>query len=401
MTPFEEIFCTYNGVTHVGPRPGLAFPNRPIVGDLTQFMNADPLNPCNCAGFFAPNTPAVPANCAMSPHEKTIMLNADMVQNFPITAQSGTNNVLDTPALDIGTGVDAELCGVAVTHAFSQIAPRPPRFNSNEAVNNLRLVFPETVVGNRRQGFGCVTNTIGDVPSLGIAYAELNQQQMHSSLLPKDPTNTAVSLWATVQSFLSRSLGGCLEGISTFNGHFAPYGGSIKHPSSLGSYIGDNTVPVCTDPTPLFGNGKDNFYREFEIAFTKMTTVGYTYAHTFNPPSVTTFTDSRGLALVPPLPSVVNSAINGISVFINPATGTPQNINMVASGDGKLGSLSDIDLGSSSCKTTFPIQCYPGLPTVAPTKAPTSLPSTKPTKAPLSKKPTKAPVTKRPTKAPI
>ena len=393
LTLLEEVFCTYNGVTHVGPRPTLEAPDTPILGTFfNSLMNTDPLNPCNCAPFFAAPNRALPANCAMAPHGKTIMLNADMVQAFPITAQSGQNNVLNTPALEIGLGVDVELCGKKVTDLSSQIAPRPPRLNTNQRVNNNNLVFPEAVFSATEtisaQGFGCVSNTIGDGPSLGPR-ATLNKQTLHSSLLPKDPTNTAVSLWETVQSFMTLSLGGCLEGISTFNGHFAPYGGSVKIPLPAGSYIGNNAIGTqCTDPTPQFLNGRDNFYREFEIAFTKMSTVGYTYSHTFNPPTVTSYTDLTGQAEVPPLPAVINNAINGISVFIDPATGTAKSINMVASGDGKLGRLFDANLGSSSCTTDYPTPCY-------------SAPSVKPTKAPISKKPTGKPVTKRPTRAPV
>ena len=74
MTPLEEIFCTYNGVTHTGPLPLATAKGNPIVAvpgtlGLTEFMDAaDPLNPCNCASFFAiPNEP-IPPFCAMAPH---------------------------------------------------------------------------------------------------------------------------------------------------------------------------------------------------------------------------------------------------------------------------------------------------------------------------------------------
>ena len=385
LTANEELFCTYKGVTHIG---GPA----QTMGNLASFATPnDPLNPCNCVEFFAvPNNP-LPANCAMTPHPKTIMLNSDMVQAFPITAQSGQVNVLDTPALNVGHGVDVELCGPVVTN-FGDAVNAPLRFNTNEAVNNNHLVFPSSVVVADgtiiQQGLGCVQNTVGNAPNMGGAGLG-NNQTMHSSLLPKDPTNTAVSLWETVQSFMTASLGACVEGISTFNGHFAPYGGSIKHPLPAGSYIGDNSVAaLCTDPVPPMGNGRDNFYREFEIAFTKMTTVAYTYSHTFSPPTVTTYIDNTPLTFVPPQPPASNTAINGISVFIDPATGTAKSINMVASGNGKLGRLFDANLGSSSCTTAYPTPCL-------------NTPSVKPTKAPLSKKPTKAPVSKKPTRAPV
>ena len=67
--------------------------------------------------FTAPSEP-LPVNCAMTDHEKTIMLNADMVQTFR------GNHVLDVPALDIGSGVERGIVRTSVTHPFSQIAPR-------------------------------------------------------------------------------------------------------------------------------------------------------------------------------------------------------------------------------------------------------------------------------------
>ena len=418
LLPTAEIFCTYNGVTHVGPpapKNGDAG-----VGFLTLFQNVDPLNPCNCAEFFTVPSNPVPGNCTMIPHAKTIMLNADLAPNFPMTSQAGTNNVLDTPALALGTGVDGEFCGHLATNLGSQTAPIPAQFNTNEAVANFDLVFSAAVVGPTgaaiNQGFGCVQNSIGDAPSLGAAGAG-NVQTLHSSLLPKDPTNTAVSLWETVNSFVDFTLGACVEGISTFNGHFAPYGGSVKRPLAPGSFIGDGATAICNDPTPKMNNGRDNFYREFEIAFTKMTTVGYTYTHTFSPPTITTFTDNAPLALAKPRAAVVNDAINGVSVFTDPVTKTVKPITMVASGNGKLGLLFEFPIGSSSCKTAYPNPCYfmpsaapsiaptsakPSItPSDAPSKAPSAKPSVKPTKAPLSKKPTKAPISKKPTGAPI
>ena len=387
LTLNSELFCKYNGITHIGG------PDQ-TMGDLASFATpADPLNPCNCVEFFAvPNNP-LPANCAMTPHPKIIMLNSDMVQSFPITAKSGQTSVNDSPALNIETGIDGELCGPIVTN-FEDAVNAPLRFNTNEAADNNHLVFPGQVVAPDgkiiNQGLGCVQNTIGNVPNLGGAGLG-NNQTLHSSLLPKDPTNTAVSLWETVQSFMTVSLGACVEGISTFNGHFAPYGGSVKRSLPTNSYIGDNSVPaLCTDPVPPMGNGRDIFYREFEIAFTKMTTVAYTYSHTFSPPTVTTYVDKAPLTFITPGLPVNNTAINGISVFINPSTGTAQSINMVASGNGKLGILFDANLGRSSCTTTYPNPCF-NSPSVRPTKAPVS---TRPTKAPISKKPTQAPVRK-------
>ena len=96
LTGNLEIFCTNNGVTHTGPLPfnPPKGKRQPIVAEpgtagLNAFMDSDPLNPCNCAAFFAanPGSDPLPPNCAMAPHPKTIMLNADMVQNFPITSQ--------------------------------------------------------------------------------------------------------------------------------------------------------------------------------------------------------------------------------------------------------------------------------------------------------------------------
>ena len=287
-----------------------------------------------------------------------------------MSAQGGVNNVVDSPALNMGAGLHGELCAPSATNIGIATAPRPPRFNTNQAVNNNNLVFPGPVLVDGRstsQGFGCVTNTVGHPPNFPRG---VNRQTERSSLLPKDPSNTAVSLWATVQSFLSIPLGGCLEGISTFNGLMNPYGGSVKNALPARGFIGKNvdsfavgsinaiTAAQCTDPTPLYANGRDNFYREFEIAFTKMTTVGYTYARTFRPPTRTTFTDRTPLALVPPGPAIVNNAINGIAVYRNPLNGgETQSIRVVASGNGKLGRLTDINLGSSSCTTAYPTSC--------------------------------------------
>ena len=373
----NQVFCTTgtgaNAVTHVGPLPN------PLTGAISagnlrrNFGNRlQPLNACNCAPFFAIPSVALPANCAMAPHPKTIMLNADMVQHFPISSQTGVTNVVDTPALAIGTGLKGELCGPVVTNLASQAAPRPRRFNTNQAVNNNNLVFPAPVIdanGNIfNQGFGCVGNTVGNTPNLGGVGAG-NVQTQHSSLLPKDPTANGVSLWATMSSLMSFPLGGCLEGISTYNGLMNPYGGSVKNP--VNGFVGKNvasfpvgaaqaiTLAQCTDPAPAFGNGRDNFYREFEIAFTKMTTVGFTYSHTFTAPTVRRFVDNAPLTLVPPGPAVTNTAINGLNVFRNPlARNAVQSITVTASGAGKMGvTLRDINLGRSTCVTAYPAAC--------------------------------------------
>ena len=41
------------------------------------------------------------------------------------------------------------------------------------------------------------------------------------------------------------------------------------------------TTASCVPATPPNGEGRDNFYREFEVAWVKMTTVGFNYKHTF------------------------------------------------------------------------------------------------------------------------
>ena len=90
-------------------------------------------------------------------------------------------------------------------------------------------------------------------------------------------------------------------------------------------FVGENAlsggaVVACIEATRPFGEGRDNFYREFEIAFVKMVTVGFTYSHTFK----------------------LERVINGVR---RPQTGPVLvSVPVTASGNGKLGRLTDIIL---------------------------------------------------------
>ena len=292
--------------------------------DLIPFTNAaDLTNTCNCAQFFA-----IPAlideavlnarGCATLPHPKTIMLNADMVQNFPMSGKPGAKVLLNLQLsgpgaiANLGKGDIGELCGPRVVNGLA--AASNGILNSNEApTKNKNLVFPSPVIAgtNRLQGFGCIKNSKGNAANfIGVA----NQQIARSSLLPTDPNDVSVSLWATVQSFMSLGVAGsCINGVSIYNNpldgirnpytsnkkttapaipvvlDYSTYSGSVVLPIDPATrFIGENALngllptDVCTEATPPNGEGRDNFYREFEVAWVKMTTVAYDYIHTFS-----------------------------------------------------------------------------------------------------------------------
>jgi hypothetical protein len=278
------------------------------------------------------------------------MLNADMVQNFPISAAGGVKNLISSGAgilNDIGTGVFGELCAPFVVSQNPATPPASGRLNSNIGTANTQLTFPEpvlitlTTVAN--QGFGCVSNSVGNPPHfLGMN----NVQNVASTLLPKDPNKSAVSLWATVQQFLTLPLPGtCIEGISVYNNpldgstnpytgalqtavpNYDTYSGRVVVKTARGGFIGQNgenglvtneltgVTAGCTDATPPNGEGRDNFYREFEVAWVKMVTVGFRYSHSF---------------------SSIQRIMNGVVSSVT--------IPYTAPGNGKLGALHNIVL---------------------------------------------------------
>ena len=350
----EVIFCVTNGVTRYTTRTLEVDPSGAWT-TLSPFANSlDPTNGCNCAQFFAippmlDTTILIARGCAMAPHPKTVMLNADMVQNFPISAVGGVKNLVSSGAgviNNIGTGVFGELCAPFVVAANPATPPAAGILNSNIAVANTKLTFPQPVAaitGVSTQGFGCVQNSVGNPPNfIGVA----NVQNVASTLLPKDPNNPAVSLWATIQQFMTVPVAGsCIEGISVYNNpldgttnpytgarqtavpNYGSYSGRVVSPGTAGSFIGRNglngltTDPAtgvtagCTEATPPNGEGRDNFYREFEVAYVKMVTAGFTYSHSF---------------------SAVQRIMNGVVSSVT--------VPYTAPGNGKLGPLFDIIL---------------------------------------------------------
>ena len=352
----EVIFCVTNGITHYTTRTLEVDPTGAWTS-LSRFTNRlDTTNGCNCVQFFSIPPLLDPAiltsrGCALGPHPKSLMLNADMVQNFPISATGGVKNLISSGAgiiSNVGTGVFGELCAPFVVAANPATPPALGRLNSNVAAANTRLTFPQPVfaalVGVSTQGFGCVSNSVGNPANfIGV----VNVQNAASTLLPKDPNNPAVSLWATVQQFLTLPIAGsCIEGISLYNNpldgttnpytgapqtavpNYGTYSGRVVSPgSATRGFIGRNglngltTNPLtgvtagCTEATRPNGEGRDNFYREFEVAYVKMTTAGFTYAHTF---------------------SNVQRIINGVVSRVT--------VPYTAPGNGKLGALSDIIL---------------------------------------------------------
>ena len=119
-----------------------------------------------------------PKNCALAPHPKTIMLNSDMAQNFPIAF--GTGAVTPTNP----KGLIGELCAPFVVSrtATNFKAMGKEMFPTNTAVQTSTGVWQTT-------SFGCVMNTIGDGrPG--------NKQTIISTKLVTDPANAAVNLFA-------------------------------------------------------------------------------------------------------------------------------------------------------------------------------------------------------------
>ena len=108
-------------------------------------------------------------------------------------------------------------------------------------------------------------------------------------------------------------------------------------------FVGENAlsggaVVACIEATRPFGEGRDNFYREFEIAFVKMVTVGFTYTRTFR----------------------LERVINGVRRTVT--------VPVTASGNGKLGSLTNIILKNLRQTQTNIASCArpltPTLPTL-------------------------------------
>ena len=162
------------------------------------------------------------------------MLNADMVQNFPISGAGPVKNLIAAnpgAIQDMGVGDLGEICSPAVV-----VRNGAPILNSNQVIANRNLVFPQAALAGRitnlncagtnalnagcplnpqlrnvNQGFGCVKNSIGNPPNF---LGQANVQTMGSSLLPADPNVPSVSLWATVQSFLTLGVAGsCIQGM--------------------------------------------------------------------------------------------------------------------------------------------------------------------------------------------
>ena len=313
----EVMFCVVNGVTHYATQ---SIETNPADSWLTlsQFANsADITNPCNCLQFFA--LPQLldariftNRGCALGPHPKTIMLNADMVQGFPISGEFGVKNLISAnpgAIQDIGLGEINELCAPFVVTDSSRAANGIK--NANQAVRNTNNVFPvpqlrlaSTSIRATAQGFGCVKNSRGNLPNF---IGSRNTQTIASTLLPKDPNNVAVSLWATVNSFMTAGVGGsCVEGISVYNNpldgarnpytgaaktavpNYDTYSGSVLQPLvGTRRFIGQNFINglaadlPCTEATNVLGEGMHTFYREFEVAYTKMTTSGFKYSTVF------------------------------------------------------------------------------------------------------------------------
>ena len=101
--------------------------------------------------------------------------------------------------------------------------------------------------------------------------------------------------------------------------NYATYTGTVTQALEADGFVGENAlsggaVVACVEATRPFGEGRDNFYREFEIAFVKMVTVGFTYSRTFRSERV----------------------INGRRSTVT--------VPVTASGNGKLGKLTDIIL---------------------------------------------------------
>jgi len=282
VDPLQNIFCTV-------PAPGPTITNaqvvKTIVGtsatltttgsnlawfQLKQYMSTDINNPCNCAQFFATIPNPTPQNCAFGPHPKTIMLNADMVQAYP--AQADILSTATAAAPNTNKGTIGVLCGPIVT---------------TKAATNFKTVgtpkgqlkWPIVLVGPTgatvQSGYGCVKNSVGNL--------QANNIQSIKAVDPvSDPQAPTVSLTAETMQFMTVGIGACINGMSTYDGLSSTYAGTVSVPLVGTDFIGKNalnggltTPPGCVLATPEFGKGRDNFYRAFEKAYVKMTTVGY------------------------------------------------------------------------------------------------------------------------------
>ena len=316
LAPTETVLFCYAGV---GVNQVIHYSTTTLEADpinswksLSIYANpTDSTNACNCAQFFAvpPLLDEKTLNakgCATLPHPRTQMLNADMAQNFPISGAGAVKNLIGTgikAIANLGKGDIDELCGPIVVNPSG--VSTNGKLNTNEAVVNTHLTFPQVVLTgtNNQQGFGCVKNTVGNVANfLGVP----QQQSVRSTLLPVDPNKGTISLWATVNSFMTAGVANtCINGVSTYNNPldgatnpytFAPqlpvttfdkYGGTIAVPVVTPRFVGQNILnglsitDSCVSATPPNGEGRDNFYREFEVAWVKMTTVGFYYRHYF------------------------------------------------------------------------------------------------------------------------
>eukprot|EP01038_Epipyxis_sp_PR26KG_P006816 gene6816-9332_t len=255
LTINNDIFCvTPNGVTRTSTGGNQNY------AQLIQYQTPNNINnACNCVQFFALVKNPLPANCLMGEHPKTIMLNADMAQNFPITtpvASSGFKGKID------------ELCAPFVT-------AKPKKSGGD-------IIFPQQFINDNGatvlQGFGCVTNSKGNLK-------KNNVQTVNSDSLVSDPTSLSISLWATVQYFMTFGVADtCVNGISLKYPACYTCGanvGTVVKPLNSGGFIGQNAFsspPIsttCQLATLTKGRGRDKFYRAFELAWQKMVTVGY------------------------------------------------------------------------------------------------------------------------------
>jgi len=242
--------------------------------DFKQYMRpADNTWPCNCAQFFAAIQNPNPLNCLPGPHPKTQMLNSDMVQNFP--NQADIDKTAAAAAPNAFKGTIGAICGPIVTNKAAT------NFKSaTVGTPSGQLKWPALFIGPTgatvQQGFGCVKNTIGNL-------AAGNSQVFIATDPVSDPNVPSVSLTAEVQQFMTIGPLGevCINGMSTYSGT-GPYVGTVTVPLQGKDFIGKNalnggltTPPGCVPITPAWGQGRDNFYRAFEKAYVKMTTVGY------------------------------------------------------------------------------------------------------------------------------
>jgi len=267
--------------------------------DLARYFNTNLANPCNCAEFFARPVNPAPKNCALAPHPKTIMLNSDMAQSFPIEWGNGPvggsgNQVIGGSGTVSPTnpkGLLKELCSVAVVSRTATNFAKYPKemFPGNTVVQNAAGIWQTT-------SFGCVSNTIGDgQPG--------NKQTIISTKLVTDPNAPSVSLFAYVLQFVSAAIvNTCTNGISLYDPTAAVYGGKVFTPLKPPDWIGRNDftkmVGTCVDAIPALGAGRDNFYRAFEKAWVKMVSVGYSVDTVTRPKNSNKLGDLKSICFV-------------------------------------------------------------------------------------------------------